>query len=66
MLHKLLLVISVIGIASCADIPKTLNEEQHLQQQERCADLKEQIKKLEGKPVRRTTAREYYTKECLS
>lgn len=65
MLNKLLFIITALSIASCAETPKTLNDKQQLQKQQRCTELQEKIKKLEGKPVRRTTAREYYAKECL-
>ena len=56
---------TALSIVSCAETPNTLNSKQQLQKEQRCSELRERIKKLEGKPVRRTTAREYYEKECL-
>lgn len=65
MLNKLLLTMMALSVVSCAETPNTLNSKQQLQKEQRCSELRERIKKLEGKPVRRTTAREYYEKECL-
>lgn len=42
-----------------------LTKQQTREKIERCAKLRQQIKDLDGKPVRQTTAREYYAKECL-
>ena len=45
--------------------PSELTKKQLIEKNKRCAKLQQQIKDLVGKPVRRTTAREYYEKECL-
>ena len=55
--------LSVMGCAGKYD--GELTERQQAAKIERCKELKKQIEKLKGSPVRRTTAREYYAKECL-
>ena len=55
---------AIVLLAACAKSPE-LTPKQAAEQSERCAQLKKQIQDLKGKPVRRTTATEYYEKECL-
>lgn len=69
-MKKLILCLTIIAVSGCANqvINQTTSEltkHQKIEQVQRCAKLKQQIKDLKGKPLRRTSAREYYEKECL-
>ena len=44
---------------------RELTAQQQQDKIKRCAKLQKQIKDLKGSPVRQSSAREYYAKECL-
>jgi hypothetical protein len=42
------------------------DQDEQAEQRSRCEVLEREIEELEGKPLRRTAARQYYEQECLS
>ena len=70
MTRTVIIIALLFTIAGCINrspdqSAQELTDRQHQDKIERCKKLQKQIKDLEGKPVRQTTAREYYAKECL-
>lgn len=68
MLYKYLTTLLITGALGACSQTKEMTEmtpRQAMDLAARCEQLKEQIKELKDKPVRRTTAIEYYEKECL-
>ena len=57
----------IIFIAGCANqnVHQNLTQQQKIAKIERCKKLQQDIQNLKGKPVRRSSARDYYQKECL-
>ncbi len=57
----------IIFVASCANqnVHQNLTQQQKAAKIERCKKLQQDIQDLKGKPIRRSSARDYYQKECL-
>ncbi|MDP2559796.1 hypothetical protein [Psychrobium sp. 1_MG-2023] len=61
----LLSLTTIIFLAGCASTAETTDTIVDKTQSEHCKALRKKIDDLKGNPVRRTTAREYYQKDCL-
>lgn len=70
MIRNTLFIILAIGLTGCINkspdqSSSALTDKQMKEKIERCSTLKKQVEDLKGKPVRRSSAREYYAVECL-